>query len=246
LGYEFGSGVTCAKFKVVAASRQKANTSMIHAEQSVLLTETIARLAEIGRNFYGRGWVLGTSGNFSAVLHRDPLQLAITASGNDKGNLSPEHILQIDAEGKVIAGRGKPSDETKLHLVAVQLRGAGAVLHTHSVWSTLLSQHVFAHADGIAISGYEMLKGLAGNKSHEHSEWLPIVENSQAMDDLANTVATTLQQHPRAHGFLLRGHGLYTWGKDLTEAQRHIEIFEFLLEVTGRSLGTVPGAVATG
>jgi methylthioribulose-1-phosphate dehydratase len=210
---------------------------MTQTEQNSLFAETAARLAEIGKNFYGRGWVLGTSGNLSAVLS-DPLQLAITASGNDKGNLSPENILQIDAEGKVIAGRGKPSDETKLHLVAVQLREAGAVLHTHSVWSTLLSQHVFAEANGIAISGYEMLKGLTGNKTHELTEWLPIVENSQAMDELANTVATTLQRHPDAHGFLLRGHGLYTWGKDLQEAQRHIEIFEFLLEVVGRNIQT--------
>lgn len=219
---------------------------MMHAVTNATLTDYAARLADLGRNFYRRGWVLGTSGNFSAVLSRDPLQLAITASGNDKGNLTPDHILQIDAEGRVIAGHGKPSDETLLHLTAVKQCGAGAVLHTHSVWSTLLSQNVFAHADGIAIAGYEMLKGLAGVKTHEHTEWLPIIENSQTMEELARTVAATLQRFPAAHGFLLRGHGLYTWGKDLQEAQRHIEIFEFLLEVTGRTNGSVPGALATG
>lgn len=217
---------------------------MIPAETNTRLTEIAARLADIGKNFYQRGWVLGTSGNFSAVLQRDPLQLAITASGMDKGRLTPEHILQIDADGHVVAGQGKPSDETKLHLVAVRARGAGAVLHTHSVWSTLLSQNVFAHADGIAISGYEMLKGLAGVKTHNHTEWLPIIENSQQMDDLAQTVEATLQRFPAAHGFLLRGHGLYTWGNDWQEAQRHIEIFEFLLEVTGRSFSIVPRAGA--
>ncbi len=216
---------------------------MVHAEKNSLFAATAALLADIGKNFYDRGWVLGTSGNFSAVLSRAPLQLAITASGNDKGNLTPEHILQIAADGQVIAGHGKPSDETQLHLVAVQLRGAGAVLHTHSVWSTLLS-NAFAEAGGIAISGYEMLKGLAGNKTHEQTEWLPIIENSQRMDELATTVAATLQRFPDAHGFLLRGHGLYTWGRDLNEAKRHIEIFEFLLEVTGRTIGTAPGAVA--
>jgi methylthioribulose-1-phosphate dehydratase len=209
---------------------------MTHATTNATLTNYAARLAEIGRNFYQRGWVLGTSGNFSAVLSHDPLQLAITASGRDKGRLAPEHILHIDADGKVMAGQGKPSDETKLHLAAVRWRGAGAVLHTHSVWSTLLSQNLFAHADGIAIAGYEMLKGLAGVKTHEHTEWLPIIENSQQMDELANTVEATLRHFPQAHGFLLRGHGLYTWGQDLQEAQRHTEIFEFLLEVTGRTV----------
>ena len=212
---------------------------MTEAAINTGLANYAARLADIGRNFYRRGWVLGTSGNFSAVLSHDPLQLAITASGLDKGNLTPEHILQIDADGQIIAGQGKPSDETPLHLTAVKLRGAGAVLHTHSVWSTLLSQNMFAAADGIAISGYEMLKGLAGVKTHEHTEWLPIIENSQQMDELARTVEATLQRFPAAHGFLLRGHGLYTWGKDLREAQRHIEIFEFLLEVVGRSHQTV-------
>jgi methylthioribulose-1-phosphate dehydratase len=165
-----------------------------------------------------------------------PLRLAITASGNDKGNLTSEQIIQIDELGNVVSGIGKPSDETKLHLVAVRMRGAGAVLHTHSVWSTLLSNAFeFARDGGIEITGYEMLKGLAGVKTHEHEEWLPIIENSQDMDQLANKVETTLEKFPEAHGFLLRGHGLYTWGRDLNEAKRHIEIFEFLLEVTGRA-----------
>lgn len=87
-----------------------------------------------------------------------------------------------------------------------------------------------------------MLKGLAGVKTHDHTEWLPIIENSQEMDELAHRVEATLQRFPDAHGFLLRGHGLYTWGQDVQEAKRHIEIFEFLLEVTGRTIGTVPEA----
>jgi methylthioribulose-1-phosphate dehydratase len=193
--------------------------------------ETRDLLVEIGRNFYSRGWVLGTSGNFSAVTNRDPLRLAITASGVDKGNLLPSHILEIDHEGKVIAGEGKPSDETKLHLTVIRVRGANAVLHTHSVWSTILS---LKHEGSLDIEGYEMLKGLSGVRTHEHVERLPIIDNSQDMTALARTLEETLKRHPDSHGFLLRGHGLYTWGESLSEARRHIEIFEFLLEITGR------------
>lgn len=196
-------------------------------------SELAAKLVEIGRAFYSRGWVMGTSGNFSAVMSTDPLRLAITASGADKGALTADHILQIDADGKAIAGHGKPSDETRLHLAVVKVRGAGAVLHTHSVWSTLLSE-AHASAGGLNLEGYEMLKGLAGVKTHEHREWLPIIENAQEMTGLAHTLEETLHQHPQAHGFLLRRHGLYTWGHDVHEAKRHIEIFEFLLEVIGR------------
>jgi methylthioribulose-1-phosphate dehydratase len=206
---------------------------MTQAENDQQFSEYATKLSDLGKNFYARKWVLGTSGNFSAVINREPLRLAITASGNDKGNLTSQQIIQIDEAGNVVSGIGKPSDETKLHLVAVRLRGAGAVLHTHSVWTTLLS-NTFAKDGGIEISGYEMLKGLAGVNTHEHEEWLPIIENSQNMDKLAIEVEKTLEKFPAAHGFLLRGHGLYTWGRDLNEAKRHIEIFEFLLEVTGR------------
>lgn len=191
------------------------------------------QLVEIGRYFHARGWVLGTSGNFSAVIDRDPLRLAITASGLDKGALTPGQILTIDDQGSVTAGEGRPSDETKLHLAVVRLRGAGAVLHTHSVWSTILSLEN-SHVGGLAISGYEMLKGLSGVRTHKHREWVPIIDNSQDMDALAAKVEEALEAHPAAHGFLLAGHGLYTWGKDLAEARRHIEIFEFLLEAVGR------------
>ena len=192
------------------------------------------RLAELGREFHKRGWVLGTSGNFSAVIARDPLRLAITASSLDKGRLQPENILEIDAAGQVVGKTtGKPSAETLLHIAIVNSRQAGAVLHTHSVWSTILSDYHIGRG-GFFIQGYEMLKGLEGVQTHEHREWIPILENSQDMQSLAAETRRTLEENPSVHGFLIRRHGMYTWGKDLTEAARHVEILEFLLESVGR------------
>ena len=194
-----------------------------------------AELAEIGRSFYVRAWVLGTSGNFSAVLDRDPLRVAISASGVDKGKISHEQILLIDEHAAILSeSQGKPSDETPLHLMLIGKCGAGAVLHTHSVWSTMLSD-LHAADGGLAIEGYEMLKGLAGVTTHEHREWLPIFENSQDIKALAQIVSTQLHETAGAHGFLLRRHGLYTWGSDLAQAKRHAEILEFLLETVGRT-----------
>ncbi|MCI0349613.1 MAG: methylthioribulose 1-phosphate dehydratase [Acidobacteriales bacterium] len=190
-------------------------------------------LADAGRDFYRRGWVLGTSGNFSAVLQRDPMRLVITASGLDKGALDAQQFLEIDSGCRVLRGSGKPSAEALLHVAVARLRTAGAILHTHSVWSTLLSDR-HAGQDGLAISGYEMLKGLEGVKTHEHREWLPIVENSQDLPALAASVESALTKHPEAHGFLIRAHGLYTWGDDVAQARRHVEILEFLLEVVAR------------
>jgi methylthioribulose-1-phosphate dehydratase len=194
-----------------------------------------AQLAEIGRHCYARGWALGTSGNFSAVVNRDPLRLAITTSGVDKGTLSVGEIVEIDEQGKVVAGSGRPSAEASLHLAIVQAWGAGAVLHTHSIWSTILSDA--ATEDGLAIEGYEMLKGLDGVGTHEHREWLPILDNTQDWAAAVPQVEAILTEHPQAHGFLIRRHGLYTWGRDLAEARRHVEILEFLFEVMGRKRG---------
>ncbi len=192
------------------------------------------QLAEAGRRFYGRGWVLGTSGNFSAVVSRRPLRLAITPSAAHKGTLSGQELLVIDQRGRALgAARAKPSAEALLHLEIVAARGAGAVLHTHSIWSTILSD-LHAHDAGLAITGYEMLKGLDGVRTHEHLEWIPIVGNDQNMTRLAGVVRTALGHHPRAHAFLLHRHGLYTWGRTIADAERHVEILEFLLETAGR------------
>lgn len=191
-------------------------------------------LAAAGRAFYARGWALGTSGNFSAAVSRHPLRLAITATGLDKGTLNPEQFLEIDESNAVVRGDGRPSAEALLHLAVVHELNAGAVLHTHSVWSTVLSGSHAANG-GVALEGYEMLKGLEGVRTHKHREWLPILENSQDMTELALRVSTTLGENRGIHGFLLREHGLYTWGSDLQEARRHVEILEFLMEVLVRA-----------
>ena len=196
-----------------------------------------AGLAEVGRMAYARGWALGTSGNFSAVVGRDPLSLAITTSGVDKGLLEPGHIVEIDEQRRVVRGSGRPSAEATLHLAIVRARGpgVGAVLHTHSIWSTILSEA--GDGDGLTIEGYEMLKGLDGVTTHEHRERLPIIQNTQDWASAAPQIEALLRKNAAAHGFLIQRHGLYTWGTDLTDAKRQVEILEFLLEVMGRKRG---------
>jgi methylthioribulose-1-phosphate dehydratase len=206
------------------------------------LPATAARLSEVGRRFYARGWVLGTSGNFSAVTSLQPLRIAITASAVNKGDLQVGDILQCDEHGAAVADGAasngdplaRPSAETRLHLEIVRHRSARAVLHTHSIWTTVLSD-LHAATGGFSIDGYEMLKGLHGVSSHEHREWIPIVDNDQDMVRLARRVADLLEQQPCAHAFLLRRHGLYTWGDSVAEAERHVEILEFLFEAVGRT-----------
>jgi methylthioribulose-1-phosphate dehydratase len=163
------------------------------------------------------------------------LRLAITASGASKGDLTLDQILEIDGNLTTAQpGPGRPSAEARLHVEIVGARGAGAVLHTHSMWSTLLSDR-YSAAAGLAITGYEMLKGLEGVTTHEHREWIPVLENDQDISRLADRVREMLHGHPTSHAFLLRRHGMYTWGETLPQAVRHVEIVEFLLEVVART-----------
>ena len=209
------------------------------------IAQSIEALGAIGREFHGRGWSLGTSSNYSIVLSRSPVRLLITASGKDKGRLSTDDFVIVDEWGKQVDGGpgAKPSAETLLHVVAARQPLIGSVLHTHSTWATCLSER-YHSAGAMAIKGYEMLKGLEGIKTHDHTERIKIFENTQDIAALAAELQSLMQagEPTLRFGFLLRRHGLYTWGRDCIEARRHVEIFEFLFEVIGRSLllGNVP------
>jgi len=190
-------------------------------------------LCATARWCYTQGWVPATSGNFSA---REAGRVLITASGLDKGTLTPAGLLEIDLEGRVLSGSGKPSAETGLHLVLYKARpAAGAILHVHTVWNTLLSGFHVA-AGHVAIGGYELLKGLSGVETHMHVEQVPILKNSQNYAELTAQLADALTAYPEAHGVLLSRHGLYTWGESVAEARRHLEALEFLFEVEGRRM----------
>lgn len=191
-----------------------------------------AALTSVIHDLHQRRWCEGTGGNFSVVFNRNPLQLLMAPSGVDKGLVEPEQLLLVDASGTVIDGDGRSSAETDLHLCIVNQTGAGAVLHTHSPIATVLSKQHEAHG-GIEISGWEMLKGLEGINTHEASINIPVISNSQSMQVLVEAITPKLKSSP--HGFLVAGHGLYTWGDNLEQAKRHIEILEYLLEINALS-----------
>jgi methylthioribulose-1-phosphate dehydratase len=195
-------------------------------------------LREFGRMAWQRGWSLGTSSNYSVVDSRTPLELIVTASGMDKGRLRRCDFVRVGDDGlPTTDGQPKSSAETGLHVVAARQPGVGAILHTHSIWSTLLSDHFFEQG-GFEIEGYEMLKGLSGITTHQTSIWVEIFDNTQDISSLSEKVAERFadSERPLRHGYLIRRHGLYTWGRDLNEARRHIEIFEFLFECVAKRL----------
>jgi methylthioribulose-1-phosphate dehydratase len=198
-----------------------------------------AALSWVIQDLHQRGWATGTGGNFSLVVERQPLRLLMAPSGVDKGLVTAADLIEVDARGQVRQGEGHASAETRLHLAILEATGAASVLHTHSVFGTLLST-VYAAQGTIAIAGYEMLKGLEGITTHTATVHIPVLPNSQDMAQVSQAVSALLaEQAPRPYGILLAGHGLYTWGDTLFQARRHVEILEFLFEVIYRKL-TLP------
>ncbi len=174
-----------------------------------------------------KGWAPATGGNMS--VRQDSATCLLSASGKDKGSLTRDDFIAVDiATNHVPSGR-KPSAETGLHTLIYRLfPDAGAVLHTHSVNATVLSR--VARGSALQLSGYEMQKTLAGQHSHQDTVAIPLFDNDQDIDALAQRIAAYAAETPLRYGFLLRGHGLTCWGKDVNEARRHLEGLEFLFE----------------
>lgn len=195
------------------------------------------QIIDAGRWIDGQGWCPATGGNFSVRLGEE--SALITASGFHKGQLTPEQLLEVGLDGQPRTPELKPSAETLLHLRLYQLDPAiGAVLHTHSVASTVLSR--LEPGPWLTLSGYEMQKSLSGNRTHDASIRIAILDNAQDMTLLADELSRRWQSAPLQWGFLVRGHGLYIWGREMNEARRHLEGLEFLLacELELRRLST--------
>ncbi len=188
-------------------------------------------LLEAIRFFNQKGWSPATSTNYS-VRSENKNEYIISRSGVDKSNFSKSDLILINPKGEVLPPFNrtgiKSSAETEIHTALYErFPDTNCVLHTHSVLGTVLSL-ALAKERQIVFEGYEILKGLEGNATHELKEIVPIVPNSQEMKDILNNMQN--QYATNVHGFLIAGHGLYTWGKDIATAKRHVETFEFLFE----------------
>ena len=183
-------------------------------------------IIDAGRFLYGRGWSPATSSNYSTRL--SPTEALLTVSGKHKGQLGVDDVLATDLSGNSLEPGKKPSAETLLHTqLYARYPEIGCVLHTHSHVQTVASR-LYAPQGHVHLEGYELLKAFAGNQTHEMAVDVPVLSNTQDMDELAEWVDTLLDQQPM-WGYLINGHGLYAWGKDMAEARRHLEAFEFLL-----------------
>ncbi|MDX1559386.1 MAG: methylthioribulose 1-phosphate dehydratase [Marinobacter sp.] len=185
-------------------------------------------IVEAGRFLYQQGWSPATSSNYSARI--DGEYIAITVSGRHKGQLGAGDVMVVDSAGRPVQSDCRSSAETRLHTVLYEVfPEVGAVLHTHSVKATVLSRLLEA-GHPLKLEGYELQKAFTGVDTHESVLTVPVFDNTQDIDALAEQTRDWFREHPEQPGYLIRGHGLYTWGKTMADCLRHVEAFEFLFE----------------
>ena len=197
-------------------------------EQNLKLAE---ELMETICFFSHKGWTPATSTNYSVRSAENKNQYIITRSGVDKSKFKLSDLILIDSEREILSPFNRPgiksSAETQIHTeIYKRFPEINCVLHTHSALGTVLS-HMMVKEKELVFEGLELLKGLEGNMTHELKIKLPIVPNSQ---DIEEILLNMENRYENTHGFLIGGHGLYSWGKDIASAKRHIETYEFLFE----------------
>ncbi|HEY0230599.1 MAG TPA: methylthioribulose 1-phosphate dehydratase [Dokdonella sp.] len=191
------------------------------------MEECARQIADAGRTLGARGWTPATSSNFSMRL--DAGHAAVTISGRDKGRLGIDDIMVVDLAGRPLGTQARPSAETALHTqIYRRYSDAGAVLHTHSRTQTVASR-LYADAGLVRFEGWELQNAITGYTTHESTLDLPVFPNTQDMAVLVARVDAWLDAGKPLSGYLIDGHGIYTWGRDMAETQRHLEAFEFLL-----------------
>ncbi len=190
-------------------------------------SEAAAEICEAGHFLYAQGWSPATSSNYSSRI--DQAHIAITVSGRHKGNLAAGDVMVVDLDGQPVQCDTRPSAETLLHTALYrQQPGIWAVLHTHSVRATVLSR--LTEGRLLVLEDYELQKAFTGVTTHEGRVEVPVFANTQNIPALAEETRRWLADNPGQPGYLIRGHGLYTWGRDMKECLRHVEAFEFLFE----------------
>ncbi|MDE2054604.1 MAG: methylthioribulose 1-phosphate dehydratase [Xanthomonadaceae bacterium] len=197
-------------------------------------------IAQAGAELAARGWTPATSSNFSMRIDGD--SAAITISGRDKGALTPADVMAVVLDGQPLDPSQRPSAETALHLQIYRRKpDVGAVLHTHSHNQTVASR-LFAPQGMLALRGWELQKAVTGYTTHESELDVPVFQNSQDMRDIESRVDAWIDADRPLHAYLIEGHGLYTWGRNMPEAKRHLEALEFLLacELDLIRLGGIP------
>ncbi|XP_026562916.1 methylthioribulose-1-phosphate dehydratase isoform X1 [Pseudonaja textilis] len=201
-------------------------------------------IPELCRQFYHLGWVTGTGGGISMKHGSDfsfppSNEIYIAPSGVQKERIQPEDMFVCDIEEKDISGppshkKLRKSQCTPLFMNAYIMRGAGAVIHTHSkaaVMATLLYP-----GKEFKITHQEMIKGIqkcttGGYFRYDDMLVVPIVENTPEEKDLKDRMSHAMNMYPDTCAVLVRRHGVYVWGETWEKAKTMCECYDYLFDI---------------
>lgn len=174
-------------------------------------------ICEIGKRIYMNGFVAANDGNITVKV--DDNTFWATPTGVSKGYLTPDMLIKVDAEGKVLEGTWKPSSELKMHMRVYKERpDVGAVVHAHPPTATGFA---IAH---IPLDKYIMPEAVISLGT------VPIAEyGTPSTNEIPDAVAQYLQTYDAV---LLENHGALTMGPDLMNAYFKMESVEFFAKIT--------------
>lgn len=183
------------------------------------------QVVRYGKKLIDRRLTTGSGGNIS-VYNREKNLVAISPSGLDYYETTPEDIVILDMDGNLVEGKHRPSSEAGMHLAFYKNRAdVSGIVHTHSKFAT-----------AIACMGWELpavhyLIGMAGHrvKCTGYATY--------GSDELAKKALETIGD---SNAVLLANHGLIALGEDVDRAFSTAEHLEFVSEVyyLTKTLGT--------
>lgn len=184
-------------------------------------------VADASRHLAQTGLVIGTAGNVSA---RSGDLIAVTPTGADLGDLTPEMITVIDLEGNVVDGDLAPTSEVPLHTGIYAATNAVAVTHAHAMASTALS----CTHDELPALHYSCLELGGAPRTAAYATF--------GSQELADNVVEALKGRNAA---MMRNHGSVAYGPNMKAAIHSLELLEWLAELYWRASSMGEPAVLT-
>lgn len=182
----------------------------------MLLTEERHLVTDYGKKMVRSQLTVGSGGNLS-IINRNEKLIAISPSGLDYFDTSPEDVVVVDDQGQIVEGKWKPSSELNFHLALYDHRAEiQAVVHTHSVYAATMA------CLNWEIPAVHYLIGFSGKK-------VPLAPYATfGTKQLAENICHSIGDY---NAVLLANHGLVTVGKTLPAAFSAAEEIEFVARI---------------
>jgi len=199
-------------------------------EKKDAVEQTKDLVCDLLRQFHTQGWCTGTGGGIS--IRVDPQTIVMAPSGVQKERMTADDMFVLKDTFEVACAPVSPglklSECAPLFRGAFELRGAGAVLHSHALSACLVTTLI---AREWSITGFEMIKGIKGHKNTDVLR-VPVIDNTEREAELTERLRVAITAYPRTQAVLVRHHGVYIWGDTWEQAKTQAECYHYLFELT--------------